>query len=74
MDKTTARALRGLFVALNYSMSREAAELMQDILLEIADQTPDSEICDLYRSMVGAVIKNEERDPLPKRSVLRLVK
>ena len=40
MDKTTARALSGFFIAFNHAMSSEAAALVNDILLRFADDSP----------------------------------
>jgi hypothetical protein len=73
MDKTTARALGGLFVAFNHAMSPTAAALVSDILLQLADESPDREVSKLYRSMVGSVVE-DERDPLPARPDLRVVR
>jgi hypothetical protein len=65
MDKTTARALSGFFIAFNHAMSPEAAALVNDILLRFADDAP-RELGEFYRSTVASMTE-DERDPLPAR-------
>ncbi len=73
MNRTAARALSGIYIALNHTLNPQQRALANDILLQLADQAPDPEIAVLYRSIVETISDDEERDPLPTRPRLRLV-
>jgi hypothetical protein len=66
MYRTTARALRGIYIALNHVLGPEARAVANDILLQLAETMRDGDVATLYKSILENVSGEEERDPLPR--------